>query len=78
MLWSPESPSLYKAVSKVYADNRLVDEYTTRFGIRSLEFVADKGFFAERQAPQISRSMQSSRFRVRWERLSMYLPCAIS
>ena len=45
MLWSPESPSLYKAVSKVYADNRLVDEYTTRFGIRSLEFVADKGFF---------------------------------
>lgn len=45
MLWSPESPSLYKAVSKIYADNRLVDEYTTRFGIRSLEFIADKGFF---------------------------------
>ena len=26
-------------------DGRLVDEYTTRFGIRSIEIVADKGFF---------------------------------
>lgn len=44
-LWSPESPSLYKAVSKIYADNKLVDTYTTRFGIRSIEFIADKGFY---------------------------------
>ena len=45
MLWSPESPSLYKAASKIYANGTLVDEYTTRFGIRSIEIVADKGFF---------------------------------
>ena len=45
MLWSPESPSLYKAVSRIYADGRMVDEYTTRFGIRSIEYVADKGFY---------------------------------
>ena len=44
-LWSPESPSLYKAVSKIYANNKLVDTYTTRFGIRSIEFIADKGFY---------------------------------
>lgn len=44
-LWSPESPSLYRAVSKIYADGKLVDTYTTRFGIRSIEFVADKGFY---------------------------------
>ena len=44
-LWSPENPSLYKAVSKIYADNKLVDTYTTRFGIRSIEFIADKGFY---------------------------------
>ena len=44
-LWSPETPFLYKAVSKIYVDNRQVDEYTTRFGIRSLEIVPDKGFF---------------------------------
>ena len=44
-LWSPENPSLYKAVSKIYADNKLVDTYTTRFGIRSIEYIADKGFY---------------------------------
>lgn len=44
-LWSPETPFLYKAVSKIYVDGRQVDEYTTRFGIRSIEIVADKGFF---------------------------------
>ena len=44
-LWSPETPAVYKAVSKIYADNQLMDEYTTRFGIRSIEYVADKGFF---------------------------------
>ena len=44
-LWSPESPSLYKAVSKIYADDKLVDTYTTRFGIRSIEYIADKGFY---------------------------------
>jgi len=45
MLWSPETPHLYKAVSKIYADGRLSDEYITRFGIRSIEIIADKGFF---------------------------------
>lgn len=44
-LWSPEAPALYKAVSKIYVDNQQVDSYTTRFGIRSIEYVADKGFY---------------------------------
>ena len=44
-LWSPETPYLYKVSSKIYVDGRQVDEYTTRFGIRSIEIVADKGFF---------------------------------
>ena len=44
-LWSPESPSLYKAVTTVYAHGKAVDEYTTTFGVRSIELVADKGFF---------------------------------
>lgn len=43
--WSPETPALYKAVSKVYANGRQVDEYTTRFGIRDIEVIADKGFY---------------------------------
>ena len=44
-LWSPESPSLYKAVSVVSAGGLELDRYETVFGIRSVEFVSHKGFF---------------------------------
>ena len=44
-LWSPDNPVLYTAESKVYEGNTLKDEYTTRFGIRTLEIVPGKGFF---------------------------------
>lgn len=44
-LWSPEAPVLYKAVSKIYAGDTLLDTYTTRFGIRTIEYVPDKGFY---------------------------------
>lgn len=44
-LWTPETPSLYKAVTTLYADGKKSDEYTTRFGIRSIEIIADKGFY---------------------------------
>lgn len=44
-LWSPESPYLYKAVITV-KDRKSGDEdrTVTRFGIRTLEFSADRGF----------------------------------
>ncbi len=45
LLWSPNSPSLYSAVSKVYEGNTLKDEYTTPFGIRSIEIIPNKGFY---------------------------------
>ena len=44
-LWSPETPVLYTAESKIYADNQLKDTYTTRFGIRKLEIIPNKGAF---------------------------------
>ncbi len=44
-LWSPEHPALYRAVSRIYADGSLADVYETSFGIRSIEFVTEKGFF---------------------------------
>ena len=43
--WSPESPSLYQAVNYVYRNDTLVDTYTTRFGVRTLELVPEKGMF---------------------------------
>lgn len=44
-LWSPESPALYTAESTVRIDGVEVDRHTTRFGIRTVEVRADKGFF---------------------------------
>lgn len=44
-LWSPESPELYSAVTKIVKDGKEVDSYTTRFGIREIEYVPEKGFF---------------------------------
>ncbi|GGF74935.1 DUF4982 domain-containing protein [Wenyingzhuangia marina] len=43
-LWSPEHPYLYKAVTKLYVNNELKDEITTRFGIREIKYEANKGF----------------------------------
>ena len=45
VLWDTENPALYKAVSKLYQGNELRDEYTTTFGIRSIEIIPDQGFF---------------------------------
>ena len=42
-LWSPESPALYRAVTQVIEDGKAVDEVSTPFGIRSLEWSAEKG-----------------------------------
>lgn len=44
-LWSPETPALYKAVSKIYEGETLKDEYTTDFGIRSIQVIPGKGFY---------------------------------
>ncbi|KAA8477492.1 beta-galactosidase [Arcticibacter tournemirensis] len=43
-LWSPETPVLYTAVSRLYEGKTLKDEYKTRFGIRSIKYEAAKGF----------------------------------
>ena len=44
-LWSPEHPYLYKALTRILVDGVLTDEYETRFGIRSIEFIPEKGFY---------------------------------
>ncbi|MFT0319768.1 beta-galactosidase GalB [Bacteroides thetaiotaomicron] len=44
-LWSPDTPILYTAVSKVYVEDELCDTYRTDFGFRTLKFDKEKGFF---------------------------------
>jgi beta-galactosidase len=43
-LWTPDTPTLYKAVSRVTVGNAASDEYQTPFGIRSLKYSAENGF----------------------------------
>lgn len=44
-LWSPDHPYLYTAVTTLSIDNKVIDRYQTSFGIRSIKWTADKGFF---------------------------------
>jgi beta-galactosidase len=44
-LWSCEQPNLYRAVTTFEADGKAVDQDVAIFGIRTLRFDADKGFF---------------------------------
>ena len=43
-LWSIESPKLYQVVTEVSFNGDIIDQQTTTFGIRSIEFSAEKGF----------------------------------
>ncbi|HEV7924160.1 MAG TPA: beta-galactosidase GalA [Verrucomicrobiae bacterium] len=44
VLWSPESPKLYKLVTTVATGGQMVDRTETEFGIRTIAFDPDKGF----------------------------------
>ncbi|HWZ16245.1 MAG TPA: beta-galactosidase GalB [Mucilaginibacter sp.] len=43
-LWSVDHPYLYKVVSQVLENGKVLDNYTTPLGIRYFNFDADKGF----------------------------------
>ena len=43
-LWSPESPYLYTAITKLYEGDILIDEKSTRFGIRTIKYEPTIGF----------------------------------
>ena len=43
-LWSPEEPNLYRAVTLLMRDDKIIDQYTTRFGIRSICYTPEHGF----------------------------------
>ena len=43
-LWSPESPKLYRLVTTVEVEGKIVDRKETEFGIRTTAFDPDKGF----------------------------------
>lgn len=42
--WTPESPTLYRLVTRVLVDNHLADEVTTPLGLRTVRVSAERGF----------------------------------
>ena len=44
-LWNLQKPNLYVAVVNIEQNGKTIDNYETIFGIRTIKFDADKGFF---------------------------------
>ena len=44
-LWSVDKPTLYRLVSSVKTEGRLIDRVETPFGIREVRYDPQKGFF---------------------------------
>jgi beta-galactosidase len=44
VLWSPESPKLYRLVTTVVSEGKIVDRKETEFGIRTVAFDPNEGF----------------------------------
>ena len=53
VLWTIESPYLYKVVTKIFDGKIQTDEYVTSLGIRSFSFDANKGFILNGQQTKI-------------------------
>lgn len=43
-LWSPETPILYAARTRVIKDSKVIDEVNTSFGIRTISYTPEHGF----------------------------------
>lgn len=54
VLWSIENPYLYKAVTTIEYDKKVLDNYETNFGIRTFNFDSDKGFFLNGKSVKIN------------------------
>lgn len=53
ILWSVENPYLYKIITQIKENGKIVDEYETPVGIRYFSFDAEKGFFLNGKSVKI-------------------------
>lgn len=45
LLWDIETPNLYRLITQIKQEGKIIDRYETPFGIRTIRFDAEKGFF---------------------------------
>jgi beta-galactosidase len=43
LLWSPSSPHLYRAITRIMKSGKVLDQVETQFGVRSIAWSAEKG-----------------------------------
>ena len=67
-LWSIDTPLLYQAITEVSFDGKIVDQQTTTFGVRSIEFSAEKGLSSEWRKRSAERRLYAPRTMARWGR----------
>ena len=53
-LWSPDTPHLYEARMSIVEDNRLVDEFSETFGVRSITYNAEQGLLLNGQPIELN------------------------
>jgi len=53
VLWSPDQPNLYTAILSVEADGKTRDAEQVSFGVRTVRFDAEKGFFLNDKSMKI-------------------------
>lgn len=52
-LWSNTSPKMYKLLTRVIINNKIIDEKITNIGFRDIKFDADKGFLLNGKSVKI-------------------------
>lgn len=52
-LWSLDNPYLYDVITQIIVDGDIVDEVVTEYGIRSIRFDANQGFFLNGEAVKL-------------------------
>ncbi|MCZ2258592.1 glycoside hydrolase family 2 TIM barrel-domain containing protein [Sporosarcina sp. G11-34] len=52
-LWSLSNPHLYEIVTEVIVEDKVIDEYVTDYGFRTIEFKADTGFYLNGEAVKL-------------------------
>lgn len=45
LLWDLDSPNLYQLITEIKSEGKVIDSYKTSFGIRTIEFNPELGFF---------------------------------
>jgi len=50
LLWDLDAPNLYRLLTQIKQEGKIVDSYETSFGIRTIKFDPEKGFFLNGKA----------------------------